>query len=292
MTSGATSVSAEARERLAQAQSFLFVPADRPERIDKALASGADAIIVDLEDAVSPSAKDAARDRLHHAFASIPLEMRGRLTVRLNALGTPWHGADAQLLRSLCADGLGGVLIPKCEGAAVVEQLASTCAGAAMLPLIESGAGLDALDCIARAPGVLRLCLGHLDLQNDLGITCGMNEDEIAPARWDIVRASRRHSLVAPIDGVTADVQDPETIHQAALRAIRMGFGAKLCIHPSQVKAIHRAFAPDEQTIARAHRILQAAADTRDGVCVLDGRMVDMPVIAQARRVLMTRSRK
>ncbi|MFT4266421.1 MAG: aldolase/citrate lyase family protein, partial [Xenophilus sp.] len=156
---------------------------------------------------------------------------------------------------------------------------------AALLPLVESGAGLDALDAIAGAPGVLRLALGHLDLQADLGLACGPGEEELAPARWEIVRATRRAGLAPPVDGVTTALRDAGRIAEDTRRGLRMGFGAKLCIHPAQVPVVHQALAPGEDEAAQARRVLAAAEAARGGVCMLDGRMVDAPVIALARRV-------
>jgi citrate lyase subunit beta/citryl-CoA lyase len=271
---------------LAHARSFLFVPADRPERYAKALASGADAVIIDLEDAVAPGSRDGARDTLGGAWAGLPSADRARVLVRINGEGTPWHEGDLALVRELAGQGLGGTMLPKAEGPQVLAALAAACPGTALLPQIESGAGLDALDLIARAPGVLRLCLGHLDLQNDLGIRCGPDEAEVAPARWDIVRASRRAGLPPPVDSVTVDTRNPETIAYDSARALRMGFGAKLCIHPAQVAAVHAAFMPDAAQLDWARRVLAAAGAAGGAACTVDGHMVDTPVITVAQRML------
>ncbi len=271
---------------LAHARSLLFVPADRPERHAKALASGADAVIIDLEDAVGPDGKAAARNALRQSFASLPVADRTRLLVRINGEGTPWFDDDLALATDLAAQGLGGLVVPKVEGPAVLATLAAACPGTALLPQTESGAGLDALDTIARAPGVLRLCLGHLDLQVDLGISCGPDESEIAPARWELVRASRRHGLPPPVDSVTTDTQDTTATASDSARALRQGFGGKLCIHPRQVAVVHAAFTPTAERQDWARRVLAAAAAAGGAACTVDGRMVDAPVIAAARRLL------
>ncbi|WPB58820.1 CoA ester lyase [Xylophilus sp. GOD-11R] len=271
---------------IADARSFLFVPADRPERHAKALASGADRVILDLEDAVGSPAKEDARKALADRFAAFDPPQRSRLIVRINGEGTPWFDEDLDLIARLAAQGLGALVLPKAESDVCLLAVARACPGLPLLPQIESGAGLDALDAIARAPGVVRLCLGHLDLENDLGIHSGIEQFEIAPARWDIVRASRRASLAPAIDSITADIHDTGLVRRDAERALRMGFGAKLCIHPTQIAAVHRAFMPSEQQQDWARRVLEAADTNGGAACTVDGRMVDLPVIATARRLM------
>ncbi|MCZ2495671.1 CoA ester lyase [Xylophilus sp. Kf1] len=274
---------------LADARSLLFVPADRPERHAKALASGADRVIVDLEDAVAPDAKPAARQALAQSLAGLSAADRQRLLVRINAQDTAWFADDLAFIAGLAGPaggGPGGLMVPKVEGAALLAAVAAACPGLPLVPQIETGAGLDALDDIARGDAVARLCLGHLDLQNDLGIRCGPDESEIAPARWDLVRASRRHGLPPPVDSVTTDTRDPSVIDRDAARALRQGFGAKLCIHPAQVARVHAAFTPEPQQVDWARRVLAAVEASGGGVCTVDGRMVDTPVIVTAQRVL------
>ncbi|MGI4776593.1 MAG: HpcH/HpaI aldolase/citrate lyase family protein [Janthinobacterium lividum] len=280
------SATSTAPSPLALARSFLFVPADRPERYAKALASGADIVIVDLEDAVAPAARPAARAALLAAWPEWPVAQRARTVVRVNAQGTPWHADDLALVRALAAEGLTGVVLAKAERAEALCALGEACPGVGLLALIESGAGLDALDAIAQAPGVVRLLLGHIDLQVDLGICCGPDEREIAPARWAMVRASRRAGLAAPVDGVTTQTSDATAIEAAAAKSLRAGFGAKLCIHPAQVAPVHAAFMPSADELALARRVMQAAEASGGGACAVDGRMVDAPVIAMARRTL------
>lgn len=279
-------MSAPTGSPLAVARSFLFVPADRPERYAKALASGADVVIVDLEDAVAPAARPAARAALRAAWPQWPVAQRARTVVRVNAEGTPSHADDVALVRALAADGLGGVVLAKAERVEVLVALGRACPGMPLLALIESGAGLDALEAVAAAPNVVRLLLGHIDLQVDLGIRCGPDEAEIAPARWALVRASRRAGLAAPVDGVTTQTSDAAAVEAAAAKSLRAGFGAKLCIHPAQIAPVHAAFMPSADDLALARRIVQAAEASGGGACAVDGRMVDAPVIAMARRTL------
>jgi citrate lyase subunit beta/citryl-CoA lyase len=268
---------------LQQARSFLFVPADRPERIGKALASAAHAVVVDLEDAVAAEAKPGARDALRHAWRELPTEAHARLLVRVNAAGTAWHDDDLALLPHLA--GLGGVVLPKAESATAVEHAAYV-GGAPVLPLIESGRGYDALDLVARARGVLRLAFGHLDFQADVGISCDADERELDPVRLALVLASRRADLAAPVDGVTAALDDAARLAADVARSRRFGFGGKLCIHPKQVAAVNEGLGPTAAQRAWARRVLDAVAVHGSGAFRLDGEMVDAPVLQRARSFL------
>jgi citrate lyase subunit beta/citryl-CoA lyase len=271
--------------KLAQARSFLFVPGNRPERFVKAFASGADAVIVDLEDAVPLDAKDAARAALAAAWSGFAAGQRARLLVRVNPAGTPWHEADLAALGHL--PGLGAVMLPKAENPQQLEH-AFMASGVPVLPLIESAEGVGQMDAIARAQGVLRLGLGHIDLQADLRIICGPDEAELAPIRLAMVVASRRAGLPAPVDGVTTATTDAQVLAQDAQRSRRFGFGAKLCIHPAQVAGVHQALAPTEAECAWAERVLASEAQARGGAFSVDGKMVDPPVLLLARQILQT----
>ena len=270
---------------LAQARSFLFVPGHRPERFAKALASGADAVIIDLEDAVPLDAKDTARSALLDAWKDFDADQRARLLVRVNPAGTPWHEADLAAVASL--SGLGALMLPKAENPQQVEQ-AFRASGMRVLPLIESAEGVGQMDAIARASGVLRLGLGHIDLQADLGLRCGSDEAEIAPIRLAMVVAARRAHLPAPVDGVTTATTDAEVLARDAQRSRRFGFGAKLCIHPAQVAGVHQALAPTEAECDWARRVLAAEVAAGGGAFSVDGKMVDPPVLLLARQILLT----
>jgi citrate lyase subunit beta/citryl-CoA lyase len=277
----------EASSALALARSFLFVPANRPERYAKALASGAGAVIVDLEDAVPADAKVAARKQLASGFASLSAGDRSRLLVRINAGGTPWHDDDLLLLGQLARDGLAGVVLPKVESAAELRRVAA-CVGntCALLPMLESAAGLAALDALAGSPGVARLVFGNLDFQADVGMACGPDEAELLPVRLALVLASRRAGLAAPVDGVTPGTGDAVQVQRDAERSRRGGFGAKLCIHPAQVAVVNTALGPTTAELDWARRVLEANRSAGGGVFTLDGRMVDAPVLRLAERTL------
>ncbi len=286
-----TSIQSLGSHSLALVSTFLFVPATRPERFAKALASGAGGVIIDLEDAVAAVDKLSARAALVAGVAALPQEQRGRVLVRVNAVGSVWHADDVAVAAGLVAQGIAGVMLPKAERAEDIAAVASAWVGgqgrdAVLIPLVESLGGLDALDVLARAPRVLRLALGHIDLQVDLGMACGDDESELASVRLALVMASRRAGLAAPIDGVTTATDDNARLQHDAARSRRFGFGAKLCIHPAQVAGVHAAFAPTADEIAWSHRVLEAARHHGSGAFSLDGRMVDAPVLRIAERNL------
>lgn len=258
-------------------RSLLFVPGHRPERFDKAMASGADAIVLDLEDAVAAADKAMARA----AVRSWLLDARGGplKIVRINARGTPSFDEDVAALSDL---GLQGLMLAKCEQASDLEGLP----GAGLWPLIESAQGLAHAATIAQAPKVQRLVFGSLDFQLDLGIESDADETELAPYRAQLVLASRLAGLAAPVDGVTTALNDDERLAADTRRALRQGFGAKLCIHPRQIAGVHAAMHPGDAAIAHARRVLAAAAEAGGAAAALDGAMVDRPVILRAQALL------
>jgi citrate lyase subunit beta/citryl-CoA lyase len=260
---------------VAKARSFLFVPGDRPERVPKALASAADAVVVDLEDAVAPADKERARQSIIDD---------ARVLVRINAAGTAWHDDDVAFLQT---HRVAGIVLPKAEEAYTVEGVARL-TGTAVLPLIESAQGLYAIDMIAKARGAARLAFGHLDFQLDIGMQAGDDERELDNVRLAIVLASRRAGLPAPIDGVTVALDDEARLRIDAERAKRFGFRAKLCIHPKQAAIVNAAFAPTEAQLQWARRVLDAARQANGGAFRVDGQMVDAPVIARARALLVS----
>ena len=274
-------------DKLALARSFLFVPATRPERYAKALVSGADAVIIDLEDAVAAQEKKGARRQLASAFEQLGAAERARTVVRMNASGTPWFDDDLVFLAGLVGQGLPAVMLPKAESALVLQQLAQALGpDCALLPLVESLAGWDGVEALAAAPQVLRLAFGHLDFQADVGMAAGADEVELVPVRLAVVLAARRAGLAAPIDGVTAAIRDAERLQEDAARSRRFGFGAKMCIHPEQIALVNAAFSPSAAELDWAHRVLAAVEAAGGGVVSLDGRMVDGPVVRSAQRTL------
>ena len=259
-------------------RSYLFVPGDRPDRIDKALRSGADAVIVDLEDAVAPPAKDRARDALAAWLGSAAA--RG-VIVRVNAAHTGWFADDLRL----CAHpAVVGVVVPKAEDAEVLGAVAAAATGKAVLPLVETAVGFEAMRALAAAPAVQRLLFGSIDFQADLGIEG--DDDALLTFRSRFVLVSRLAGLTAPVDGVTTALGDDAAVEHDTARARRLGFGAKLCIHPRQVAVVNRGFLPGAAEIDWARRVLDAAEAAGGAAVAVDGRMVDAPVLLRARRVL------
>lgn len=262
-------------------RAYLFVPGDRPERYAKARASGADAVIVDLEDAVAPDAKSRARDALANA-----LDEAAPLVVRINPLGTPWFADDLELCRH---PGVAVVMLPKAEGIdAVCEVVETTFRD--VLPIIESARGVDGVGAIARVPGVVRLAFGSVDLALDLAIDCDPAgpEHELLYFRSQLVLASRLAGLVAPVDGVSTTIDDAVRLHADAERARRLGFGAKMCIHPKQVAHVLAAFAPTSMQIAWARRVRDAFAGANGAAVSVDGQMIDRPLNERALAILRT----
>ena len=257
-------------------RSLLFVPGSRPERFDKALAAGASAVILDLEDAVALSDKERARESVR-AW----LTPAHRVVVRVNAADTPWFEADLALA---ALPGVAGLMLPKAERP---EPLAAALhAGAkALLPLIESAAGFAALGTIAAAPGVASLVFGSIDFQVDLGMR-DAREDELLPFRLQLVLASRLAGIAPPVDGVSTAIDDEAQLRDDVLRARRLGFGGKLCIHPRQVAGVNRWLAPSEEEQAWARRVLDAAAASGGAAIAVDGKMVDKPVLMRAEAIL------
>ncbi len=266
---------------MASMRTLLFVPGHRADRFDKALAAGADAVIIDLEDAVAPADKPAAREALR-AW----LNPARPVIVRINSAETPWFADDL----ALCGlPGVAAVMVPKAESADTIAQVMAAGAHGA-LPLIESGAGFAAVNAIAAAPGVRCLAFGSIDIQVDLGMRDAL-EDELLPFRLGIVLASRLAGIGAPLDGVSTAIDDADRLHADVLRARRLGFGGKLCIHPKQVAGVHRGFAPAPEEVAWAQRVLQASAAAGGAAVAVDGKMVDVPVIKRAEAILREAAR-
>jgi citrate lyase subunit beta / citryl-CoA lyase len=258
------------------AASLLFVPATRPERVAKAQASGAHQVIVDLEDAVAPADKDAARAEV------AALSVEGGCLVRINGPGTPFHDDDLAAIAGL--GWVTGVVVPKVGSgddlAAVSSRLPD---GVALLPLIESAVAIRAVDDIADG-GATRLLLGSADYSADLGVEPGA--EVLAYPRSRLVVASAAAGLAPPVDGPALRLDDPAGLAAEAALARSLGFTGKLCIHPAQVGPVNDAFAPRPDEVAWARDLLEAAEAAGTGVFVHDGTMVDAPVLRRARRIL------
>jgi citrate lyase subunit beta/citryl-CoA lyase len=261
-------------------RSFLFVPGNRPERFDKALAAGADVTLIDLEDAVAADDKASAREAVAGWLApSKPVYLR------INGADSDWFDDDLPLLRR---PGVRGVVLPKAEQAATVARIRGAAPQLPIVALIESAVGLRSVDALA-ATGVARLAFGSVDFQLDLGIPG--EREELLFARSALVLASRLAGLPPPIDGVTVALDDPAQLADDIAYARRLGFGGKLCIHPRQVEAVNTGFLPPAADIAWARRVLDAANQAAGNAVRVDGKMIDRPVIDRARAILQAAER-
>lgn len=270
-------------DALSGARALLFVPGLRAERFEKAFSSGADAVILDLEDSVALDAKAAAREAILGAHAALSRAVVPVL-VRINSPATEQGRADLEWLGSLPVS--VGVMLPKAESAADVAAVRGRFSDAPVVPIIESAAGDAAVREIAASAGVVRLAVGHIDFMVDTGITCSSEEPELAPLRYAVAMATRLHGLAPAIDGVTTALDDESKLIADAQRAARFGFGGKLCIHPRQVALVQKTFTPAEEEVQWARRVVAADQAAGGAATQVDGRMVDVPVVLQARRIL------
>lgn len=249
------------------AVTWLFVPGNAPHRFDKAAAAGADAVIIDLEDAVPPEDKDAALSE------TLQWLTKGRAWVRVNDAEDAIDGAA----------GLLGVIVPKAESPSSLAAVA-TRLGVPVVALIETAVGLHRVHDIASTAGVARLAFGSLDLAADL--RADDTHDAMLLARNMIVLASRVADLPPPIDGVTTVIHDADVVEESARYARSLGFRGKLCIHPAQLGPAARGLAPDKDEIAWARQVLAAAEGSAGAVTGPGGHMIDKPVLDRARAIL------
>ena len=257
-------------------RAWLFVPGDRPDRFAKAEASGADQVILDLEDAVTAKQKDNARAAVVEHLAS-----GARCWVRINAPGTPWHLDDLLALRDLEP---AGVVVPKSEEADAFDETARLLGPeVGLVALVESALGLEIVGALAAHPRVDRLAFGSVDFASDIGAS--HLPDALLHARSRLVVTSRATGIAPPLDGVTTTLS-PEETSDDARRARALGMGGKLCIHPSQIEPVVTAFLPSAAELDRARRVVEAADATTRGALVVDGQLVDRPVIERALQLL------
>jgi citrate lyase subunit beta / citryl-CoA lyase len=258
-------------------RSYLFVPGNRPDRYAKAIAAGADAVIVDLEDAVPAQEKSSAR-----AALAAWLSPEHPVLIRVNGAESQWFGEDLTLCKT---PGVAGVLLPKAERVEDIRVIAENCSPATpILALIETARGFWNAHALAEGPKVRRFVFGSIDFQLDLGIQG--EEEELLHFRSQLVLVSRIAGLQPPVDGITTAIEDAERVRSDTLRAKRLGFGAKLCIHPRQVNVVNECFEPSAEEESWARRITEAAEAVHGAALSVDGKMVDRPVIARAQAIL------
>jgi citrate lyase subunit beta/citryl-CoA lyase len=260
-------------------RSALFVPADAPGRHARAFESGADAVILDLEDAVAPAAKDAARQTLVESAGE-----RGSgaaALVRINSPHTSLGRADLEAVPRMGAD---GVVVPKADPEALD---AAAGLGLPLVALVETAAGILRAAEIAAHPAVTNVMLGPVDLAVELGAREAHDGDELIVARGQLVIAAVAGGKGGPLDGPCLAPRDEGALAQEIDRAWRLGFSGKACIHPAQVVAVNRAFSPSPQELEWARSVLSAFdGDAENGVILHDGEMIDEPVARRARLIL------
>lgn len=264
-------------------RSYLFSPGDRPNLFAKAMDSAADAVILDLEDAVADREKERARREV-----AMWLSPERAVYVRVNGAAASLLDLD---LAAVSRPGLVGVVLPKAE---TRDQLAvvraRTPRGTRIIPLVETARGLWNVRELAECEDVERLAFGSIDFKLDVGI--GGDDLELLYARSHLVTASRVAGGMSPLDGVTTALGDADRLEVDIDRARRLGFGGKLCIHPSQADPVNQGFGPSSAEVAWAKRVRDAAEASGMGVARLDGEMIDRPVIEQAGEVLRRASHR
>jgi len=258
------------------ATTYLFVPATRPERIEKALTSSADVVIVDLEDAVDPGDKVPARQHLSTMSLS-------RLSyVRINDASSDYFDDDVAFVNR--CEWVGGVILSKVQSPDEVARLLALLEREVVVEaLVESARGVIEVDEIARS-GVRRLHLGSADYASELCVET--SEMLLAYPRSRLVVASAAAGLPRPVDGPTLEFGDLECVKNDALAARQLGMGAKLCVHPAQLSVVASAFAPSSADLQWARDVVAAVQLSRGGVTSLNGKMIDSPVVARARKIL------
>ncbi|MDT9592174.1 CoA ester lyase [Nocardioides zeae] len=260
------------------ARSWLFTPGDRERLFDKASASNADAVVLDLEDAVAPHAKATAR-----ADVCDWLRVGGRAWVRINAADTTWF--DEDLIALTDAPGLAGVMLAKAEDPDAVHEITRQIRrDVDVVALVETARGVRRAEELAAVQSTTRLAFGALDLAADLGVDPD-EDDALLLARSTLVLASRVAGLPAPVDGVTRATTDAAAIVRDARRSRSLGFGAKLCIHPAQVDLVNAGFAPTEAEVEWAREVLETAGAGGVGTDAR-GQMIDKPVVDRARGIV------
>lgn len=257
------------------ARSLLFVPGARPERFEKAAASGAHEVVLDLEDAVAPAAKEEARKAVADWLAC-----GHRAIVRINAADTSWYDDDLKMMRAAPA---ARIMLPKADMDSV-NLTAGALPGRPIIALLETVQGLMSLHAMCAVSDVVRIAFGSIDFALDSGVA---DEGEyLTSVRVQIALASRYAGLAAPIDGVSQEFVDEQIMRAEALCSKQLGFGGKLCIHPRQIEPVNQAFQPSDADISWAQRVIDAFNASGGGATSVDGKMIDKPVMQRARLII------
>ena len=276
-------------------RSFLFAPGNHARRVVKALSLDADAVILDLEDAVAIAEKAASREMV---VAALDRPRQGLLYIRVNAVDTEFCYGD---LVAVVQPSLDGIILPKVESAAglvtidwLLAQLERSrglpLGSVDLIPIIETARGVQQIDAIlAAGTRVRRVAFGAGDFTLDVNMVWSRSEAELSHARTLIVTASRASGIDAPLDTVWVDLNDPEGLEASARTALGYGFQGKMCIHPNQIEVVNRVFTPSDAEIAFAERVTTAfsRAEAEGSAAIqLDGKFIDYPIVYRAQRVL------
>lgn len=276
-------------------RSLLFAPGNHTRRVEKALSLDADAVILDLEDAVAIAEKPAARTAV---VAALERPRGSQLHVRVNAIDTAFCYGD---LVAVVQPGLDGIILPKVESVAAIATIDWLLAQLErerglpgqkidLIPIIETARGLRQIDAILGAgTRVRRVAFGAGDFTLDVNMAWSRSEAELAHARATIVTASRAAGIEAPLDTVWVDLSDPEGLEGSARTALACGFQGKMCIHPDQIAVLNRVFTPTDAEVAFAERVCAAFARAEvegSAAIQLDGKFIDYPIVYRAQRVV------
>lgn len=276
-------------------RTYLYVPGHAPAKLAKATQRGADALIVDLEDAVPMAGKDAALDQAVEWLGDQTPGAGPELWVRVNA------GARrlTEVRALAAAPALTGLVLAKAESAAEVAAVADAAGevsgGCPLMPMVETATAVLDARALAAVPGVRQLQIGEVDLAGDTGLTVSVDETELAPYRAMIVLASAAAGVAPPPGPVSREVRDLATFAESTRRVLRQGFHGRVCIHPAQVEVVHELLVPSASELADAQEVLRlvAVAKTDGTGVVLDsaGRLVDVAVVSSAERVVQLAQR-
>ncbi|GAF56018.1 citrate lyase beta chain [Psychrobacter sp. JCM 18901] len=267
---------------ISQNKTWLFVPATRIDRVATAFASGADAVIVDLEDAVAPEDKAFAREALQQYYDSADYQP---IWVRINKAGSEEFFKDIVLCQKM--PNLAGVLLAKAEQAEDINNVHQL-TNLPVIALIESAIGLYQIDSMAKAVGLAAFSYGFLDLCNDLQVQVGTPAADIIAnrIRYQLILTSTVHQLSPPIDTIYPDFNDEIGLSARVQLWSQMGMSGMLCIHPKQVVVVQQALQPTDETLLFAQRVVEEYERSGQAVFEIDGEMVDAPVIERCRQLL------
>lgn len=265
-------------------KTYLFVPGNRPDRFEKAIRSGADAVIIDLEDSVAIEDKDKAREFVKEALHELDVQAK-KVFIRVNERKSNFWKEDISMVTRYPSI---GIMMPKVETQEDIRELNKELSSSqGIIPLIESASGVIHAFSIAKsAKNIERLAFGAVDYGLDLGIALTKEGTELIYPRSQIAIASRAAGIVSPIDTVFTDIKDKEGLLAETKRAKELGFTAKLCIHPLQVEAINTLLLPTETEVRWATEVIEAFEEVeKAGIASINlrGKMIDYPVYKQAR---------